>query len=649
MQIVFNSSITKNYDLAKEREWIITNGLGSYASSTVICLNTRRYHGLLVASLEPPVRRTILLSKFEEELEVNGKKYLLAVNRYPGTIYPHGHLHLEQFRFDRYPVFVYRVGNTILEKSIFMPHGDNSCITTYRVIETDSSVRISIFPIINHCEFSQRTKEDNRWNFAQTLNPKGVEIRAFSGATTLFLQSDIAQYNAKGQWYKNFIYENSPRTDDREDQYNPGYFFVSLDQGFQVSVLASLRQQSVFSIEGQKYREMQRMRKITAKLQFDNSFFSSLVEVTDSFIVDCKTTGKSIVAGYHRLGIVGRDAMISLPGLTLVTKREEIAKEVIRSFLEREQDGLVPSEISEATGTKYESIDASLWLINSAYHVYSETGSLEFIREIFPRLQKIIQSYSIGSKHGIKVADDDLVEGGNEKLALTWMDAKVNSIPVTPRCGKPVEVSALWYNALRIMERFATHLGKGPEPFNAMAQRTKSSFEAKFWNKQKGCLHDVLVDDVGDDKIRPNQILSIGLPFPVLDVMKGREVLKAVDSELLTPVGLRSLSPLDEGYRGRCEGSVEERSLSFHQGSVWPWLFGSYVSAYLKTFPIDSRDFEYVKHLYSPFVKRMAEAGVGSISELYDGDEPNRARGCISQASSIAEILRSYARDAHQI
>ncbi|MDG6922326.1 MAG: glycogen debranching enzyme N-terminal domain-containing protein, partial [Nitrososphaerota archaeon] len=298
MQIVFNSSITKNYDLAKEREWIITNGLGSYASSTVICLNTRRYHGLLVASLEPPVRRTILLSKFEEELEVNGKKYLLAVNRYPGTIYPHGHLHLEQFRFDRYPVFVYRVGNTILEKSIFMPHGDNSCITTYRVIETDSSVRISIFPIINHCEFSQRTKEDNRWNFAQTLNPKGVEIRAFSGATTLFLQSDIAQYNAKGQWYKNFIYENSPRTDDREDQYNPGYFFVSLDQGFQVSVLASLRQQSVFSIEGQKYREMQRMRKITAKLQFDNSFFSSLVEVTDSFIVDCKTTGKSIVAGY---------------------------------------------------------------------------------------------------------------------------------------------------------------------------------------------------------------------------------------------------------------------------------------------------------------------------------------------------------------
>ncbi|MGA2875673.1 MAG: amylo-alpha-1,6-glucosidase [Nitrososphaerales archaeon] len=650
MQIVFDSSITKNYELAKDREWIMANGLGSYASSTVIGLNTRGYHGLLVASLVPPVKRTLLLSKFEEEIQVNEKKYLLAVNKYPGTVYPQGHLHIEQFRFDRFPVFVYRLGNTILEKSVFMPHGDNSCITTYKVIESDGPVRISISPIINHRDFNGRTKEDSRWNFTQSRNPKGVEIRAFSGATTLYLQSDIASYHTTGQWYKNFIYENSPRVDDKEDQYNPGYFATKLDQGYQVSVLASLREQATFSTEGQRYREMQRMRKITGNLPLSDSFFSTLVELSDSFIVSRMNPGtRSIVAGYHRLEDRGGDAMIYIPGLTLVTKREEEAKAIIRTFLDQVRDGLVPNVLSEKfEDGNYESIDVSLWLINASYVLYSETGSLEFVREIYPKLESIINSYIHGTRYGIVVDSDGLVKGGSEKLALTWMDAKLNDVPVTPRFGKPVEVSALWYNSLRAMERFATDLKRNSSEYRLLAEKTKISFEQKFWNAEKQCLHDVLVDGKGDGKIRPNQILSLSLPFPVLDMTMGRGVLRAVDSELLTPVGLRSLSPQEREYKGECVGKNEERSLAYHQGSAWPWLFGSYVTAYLRVFPGDSKSLEYVRQLYSPFIKRMYEAGVGTISELYDGDEPNKARGCISQASSIAEILRSYARDANQ-
>lgn len=651
MQIIFDSSITKNYEIAKDREWIITNGIGSYASSTVIGLNTRGYHGLLVAALDPPVKRTLLLSKFEEEVDVNGRKYLLAVNKYPGAIYPQGHLHIEQFRFDRFPVFVYRFGNTILEKSVFMPHGDNACITTYKVIETDAPVRISISPIINHRDFDQRSKEDSRWNFTQTRNPKGVEIRAFSGATTLYLQSDIASYNSTGQWYKNFVYENSPEIDDKEDQYNPGYFAANLDQGFSVSVLASLRQQATFSTEGQRYREMQRMRKITSKLPLGDSFFSALAEVSDSFIVNRRSTGaKSIVAGYHKLGDLGRDAMISIPGLTLVTKREDVSIEIVKSFLDREQDGLVPNVISENTEVQdYESIDVSLWLINASFIIYSETGSPEFIREIYPRLEAIIDSYIHGTKYGIVVDSDGLLKGGTEKFALTWMNQKVDDIPVTPRFGKPVEACALWYNALRVMEQFATTLGESPNEFKTLAEKTKSSFEEKFWNERKKCLHDVLVDDVGDEKVRPNQLLSLSLPFPVLGYSRGREVLRAVDSELMTPVGPRSLSPLDAEYRGRCIGTNAERRLSYHQGSVWPWLFGAYATSRLRIFPDDAKNLEYVRQLYSPFIKRLSEAGVGTISEFYDGDEPNIARGCISQASSIAELLRSYARDAYQL
>ncbi|MDA4129645.1 MAG: glycogen debranching enzyme N-terminal domain-containing protein, partial [Thaumarchaeota archaeon] len=301
MQTVFDSSITKNYEIAMAREWIVTNGLGSYSSSTVIGLNTRGYHGLLVASLDPPIRRTLFLSKLEEEVEVGNRKYLLAVNKYPGTIYPQGHLHLEQFRFERYPTFVYRLGGAVFEKSVFMPYGDNTTIVTYKILDSESPVKITISPIINHRDFHSRTREDPRWNFTQSMNPKGVEIRAFAGATTLYLQSDIASYTPTGTWYKNFIYETSAQRGEpeSEDQYNPGYFSVKLEQGYQVSILASLRNQQTFSIEGLKYREMQRYRKITSKLPQLDSFFQALADAADTFLVRRKSTGtKTILAGY---------------------------------------------------------------------------------------------------------------------------------------------------------------------------------------------------------------------------------------------------------------------------------------------------------------------------------------------------------------
>ncbi len=382
MQIIFDSSTTKKYEIAKSREWIITNGLGSYASSTIIGLNTRGYHGLLVASLDPPVRRILFLSKMEEEVEVGGRKYLLAVNKYPGTIYPQGHLHLEQFRFERYPVFVYRLGTAILEKTVFMPYGDNTTLTTYKVIESETPVKITISPIINHRDFHSRTHEDSRWNFTQSMNPKGVEIRAFAGATTMYLQSDIASYAPTGIWYKNFIYETSAERGEAEseDQYNPGFFTTRLDQGYQVSILASLRNQQTFSTEGLRYKELQRLRKLTARLPQMDSFLLTLADAADTFLVNRKSTGtKSIIAGYHWFGDWGRDAMISVPGLTLVTKREDEGKEILKTFLSYLQDGLIPNTLPDsANKPDYATIDASLWLINAAYSIYSETGSLGF-------------------------------------------------------------------------------------------------------------------------------------------------------------------------------------------------------------------------------------------------------------------------------
>lgn len=651
---MIDSLVTKNYEVAKDREWIITNGLGSYASSTIISLNTRAEHGLLVAALDPPARRVLFLSKLEEEIEAGGKKYLLAVNKYPGAIYPQGHLHLEQFRFDRYPVFVYKVGNAIVEKSVFMPYGDNTTIATYKVIEADSPVRISIHPIVNHREYQGRTHEDSRWNFAQTLNPKGVELRAFPGAVTLYLQSDIASYNPTGYWYKNFLFEVSEKgsESEREDQYNPGYFSTKLEQGSQMSILASLRPQMMFSTEGLRYREMQRIRLLMSKQPQADSFFESLVSVADTLIVRRRSTGlKSVIAGYHGHNDRGRDAMISVPGLTLVTKREEEGKEIVMNFVRFLKDGLVPNTFPETDGgPDYESVDTSLWLIYACYMIYAETGSLDYIATLYPKFQEIINAYVSGTRFGIKMDEDGLIAGGSETTALTWMNAKNDGVPVTSRFGKPVEVSALWYSALCTMERFASDLKKDQdaENYHSLAERSRVSFNEKFWDESRGCLHDILLDGKGDGITRPNQIFAISLPFPVLNETRWRSLLGIVEAELLTPVGLRSLSPLDPAYKGVYSGTSKDRSLRYHQGTVWPWLLGPFVTAYAKVFHSDLKTIGVIRELFTPFRKRMYEAGVGTVSEIYDGDPPHTARGCISQAWSVAELLRAYARDAYQ-
>lgn len=647
MQTVFDSSITKDYEVGKRKEWLVTNGLGSYASATVLGLNTRGYHGLLVASLDPPVRRTLFLSKLEEELEVGDRKYLLAVNRYPGTIYPQGYLHLEQFRFERYPIFVYRVGDSFVEKSVTMPYQDNTVIVTYKVIESDEPIKFTIYPIINCRDYHSRTREDPRWNFSQSLNPKGAEIRAFPGAQTLYLQSDLAGYQTSGLWYKNFVYEVSGEMGlpDSEDQYNPGFFQARLERGAQLSILASLRRQDTFSSEGVKYREMQRVRSLLSKLPQSDPFLLALADAADTFIVKRRSTNaSSIVAGYHWFTDWGRDSMISIPGLTLATKREAQAQEIVRTFLSYMSDGLIPNTFpDEGQEPLYNTVDASLWLINACYMVYSTTGSIGFIKEVYPKLEQIINSYASGTRFGIRQASDGLISAGVEGEALTWMDAKVDGVPITPRLGKPVEISALWYNALRSMERFTKDLGGKSERFSKMAENTKVSFNMKFWSDRRSCLHDVLRDgDKGDEKIRPNQIFAIGLPFPVLDESRWRETLRTVEAELLTPVGLRTLSPFDPGYKGKYAGIPKERDSSYHEGTVWPWLFGYYVSAYLKAFPRDQKTIDFVRQLYAPFQKRLIEAGTNTISEIYDGDPPHTARGCISQAWSIAELLRSY-------
>jgi predicted glycogen debranching enzyme len=404
-----------------------------------------------------------------------------------------------------------------------------------------------------------------------------------------------------------------------------------------------------------RYREMQRVRALVNNLPQTDQFFIALANAADTFIVSRKSTNsKSIIAGYHWFADWGRDSMISIPGLTLVTKREEEGQQIIKTFLSYLSDGLIPNTFPESDSSKipeYNAMDAPLWLINACYMMYSETGALDSIKEVYRRLAEIVSSYKRGTKHGIQMDSDGLVKGGDGSVALTWMDGHVGGVPVTPRAGKPVEISALWFNALKIMESFAKALGKSQEEedYKTTSEKVGVSFNEKFWNESSACLYDYLVDDKGDPKVRPNQIFAVSLPFPVLKQDRWKDVLRTIDSELLTPVGLRTLSPSDPEYKKQYIGGKDDRDRAYHQGTVWPWLFGAYVTAYVKTYGTDPKTLAFIQQLYAPFKKRMEEAGIGTLSEIYDGDPPHYPRGCISQAWSVAEILRSYVRDANQM
>jgi predicted glycogen debranching enzyme len=651
--ITVGREILQNYEKAKRVEWVVTNGLGGYSSSSVIGANSRGYHGLLVASIDPPVKRYLLLTKIEEEVVADDHTYLLAVNKYPGTIYPLGNQHLEEFRFEFFPSFIYRFSDYLLEKTVTMVHGENTTIVTYKLLEGPAPIKLSLYPLINCRDFHSRTHEGSGWNLFQTLAPKGCTVKAYQGSPVLYLFSDLASYYKTGMWYKNLVYdlEAERGLPDREDHFNPGYFSGRVDPGVQISILASTVPTESFSAEGRKYREFQRSRKLISKYVAQDTFLQTLVWDADSFLVRRNSVdSKTIIAGYHWFSDWGRDTMISLPGITLVSSRFDDAKAILSTFSKYLKNGLIPNRFpDDGSEAEYSSVDAALWFVYAVYKYFAYSNDLEFVEKIYPVLTSVIDSYQNGTLFDIHLRSG-LVFSADDTRALTWMDASVGGKPVTPRAGSPVEVSALWFNALKTMEVLAEKLGRNPdkERFAGMAEETFVSFNRRFWNEETECLYDVVGESetVKDGSIRPNQVLAISLPFPVLAEEKWKPVMKTIDFDLLTPVGLRTLSSSDASYRGKCIGPPNERDLAYHQGTVWPWLLGQYITAYVKLNKRVPRTMMIVRQFYEPFKKRLVEAGVGTISEIFDGDPPHEPRGCISQAWSVAEILRSYLEDA---
>jgi len=608
--IAFGPDVLRDFDRASELEWIETNGLGGWASSSVTFANTRRYHGMLVAALPGRTERTVLVSKLDET--VNGVD--LAANRFPDVIHPRGFEHLVSFRRDVFPVWEYKAGGVTLRKTVVAPRGENLTIVLYEVLDCRTAFELRLSPFLAGRDYHS--------------------LIHCTDAVLPFIHIDVpgAAFNAKPDCWKEFQYdrERERGLDFLEDLFTPGSYSVTLKRGDVLPVVIGLEDvewDAIGMIEEERAR-----REALIVLGNGRNDSQELILAADQFLIE-RDEKKTIIAGYHWFTDWGRDTMIALPGLCLATGRFDDAKEILRRWLAAASKGMIPNRFPDGTTEpEFNSADAGLWLFIAVWRYREATNDDAFVRdEALPILRDAIDWLDRGTRFGIHVDLDGLLYAGANGVALTWMDAIVDGEAVTPRRGKPVEINALWYNALRIVAALSDD-----SALNERADAVRESFEAAFWNRRTQCCFDVV--NPNDDSIRPNQLFAISLPFPLFDDARAEEILHICESKLLTPVGLRTLSPDDPRYRTQLIGDPRSRDRAYHQGTVWPWLLGAYIDA-LRRYRGDA-GIASARALLANMTTHLATAGAGTIGEVFDGDAPHAPRGCIAQAWSVGEVLR---------
>ena len=635
---------------AVNREWLETNGLGGFASSTIAGLNTRRYHGLLIAATRPPVGRMVLLSKLEEVLIVGDKRFELSANQYPGAIHPQGHQYQKRFCLDPFPTFTYEAGGVEIEKTVFMRHGENTTVVQYRVIKPSDSVGLEVRPLIAFRDYHSLTHENSVINATFSSEPGLIELTPYEGVPRMYLAHDADAVEDTGQWYRQFEYcaEQQRGLDYREDLFNPIVFRFDLSKRPTAVIIASTERHSVGDATGLSKAEIARRKAVAGSSPREDDLVRSLAMAADQFIV-ARNGKKSVIAGYHWFSDWGRDTMIALPGLTLVTGLFDVARSVLLSFAKHVDQGMLPNRFPDAgEQPEYNTVDGTLWYFEAVRAYVDYTDDYKFVgTELYDVLTGIIDWHVRGTRYGIQVDGNGLIRAGCPGVQLTWMDVKIGEWVVTPRYGRPVEIQALWYNALQTMADFAKRFGdpSGHKRYGEMAAAARASFNSLFWNENAGCLYDVVDEDTRDPSIRPNQIFAVSLRHSMLSLERARSVIDVVARELLTPYGLRTLSPLDSRYARRYDGNVYARDSAYHQGSVWPWLLGPFISAYLKVNGGSPEACKQAASWLEPFRSHLLDAGLGQVSEIFDADLPRNPCGCIAQAWSVAELLRAAAED----
>ncbi len=644
--------------LATEREWLVTNGIGGYASGTVSGALTRRYHGLLVAALEPPHRRTLLLAKLAERVGVEGNWVDLSTDLWAsGAVDPRGHHHLLSFHLEgTIPVWTWALPGGRLEKRVWMEHGENTTCIEYVLDPDGPAATLSLRALVDHRDVHALTVNPTAAPQVERT-PQGLCVRMFDTATPLWLSAAGAETHPGADWYRDYAL---PAERERgfpwvEDHFMAGEMVLPVAPGERVLVTASTRPEGVAgplaaaaarsrraALERALLGAWSRVRPTAARVA--PPWVRRLVLAADAFVAGRASPGqpkgRTVMAGFPWSLDRGRDTMIALPGLTLATGRPQVARELLLTWVAHADRGLLPSQFAESGGRpEYQAVDAPLWLFQAVRAYHEATGDDALLAELFPTLEDIGAWFERGERFGIAVdARDGLIRAGGDGLALTWMDARADGMPVTPRAGKPVEVNALWYNALTAMVSFARRLGRPQDAYAQMARRVCHGF-ARYWNAEAGCLHDVIDGPQGaDPAVRPNQLLAISLPDTPLPAARRRAVLATCARSLVTPYGLRTLAPDDPRYRGRCAGEPAAREAACHQGAAWVWLLPHYALAHYRV----HGDRRAALALLEPLGKLLELHGLGQLPERVDGDAPHAPHGAIAQAWSVGEALRVW-------
>jgi len=660
--LTFNKFTLNDPSATQMREWIITNGIGGYASSTVTGMNTRRYHGLLVAATRPPVGRTVMLSKLEESLIIDGQRVDLSTNLYAGgTVQPEGYRYLESFELDPFPIFTYTGEGFYLTKSIFMVQGSNTVVIEYALAPQDKqrNIQFEVRPLIAFRDYHATTHENDVLDRTVDETSGCLRLQPYHDLPPMFLAHDADAVVPDGFWYRNFEFaeEKARGLDFLEDLYSPLVFRTSLHADrSRFTIIASTEMHAVtdatelLQAELRGDAQAQHQGK-TDQIGIESSeLIPALVRAARQFIV-ARPPFKTVIAGYHWFGDWGRDTMIALPGLLLSTDQPDTAREILLEFLKYVDGGMLPNRFPDQGETpEYNTVDATLWFFEAIWQYLNyfedslqKKSAWRLIETTFyPVLKNIVDLHLSGTRYGIHADEEGFLWAGDGSTQLTWMDAKVGDIAITPRAGRPVEIQALWYNALKTLEGFAREFKDkvAADRYGAVAKKLKERFAAVFWNEATLCLFDVVGSSWADASIRPNQVIAIGLRHSLLGSDQARAILEIADRELLTPYGLRTLSPSDPNYRGRYEGDVWSRDSAYHQGTVWPWLIGPYFAAKLRYSADAAAVIGEAKAWLHQFSSHLSEAGLGQVSEIFDGDAPHQPRGCIAQAWSVAELLR---------
>ncbi len=655
MCIDFGREICGTLDLAESREWLVTNGIGGYASGTIAGLLSRRYHGLLIAALKPPLARTLMLAKLDETALYGDRIYPLHTNRWADEIVsPQGYQHIERFSLEgTIPIWHFACADALLEKRIWMQQGANTTYVRYVLHRASAPLQLTLKALVNYRDYHGSTQSNN-WQMSVEPVSQGICVTAYPTAVPLYLLCDHASAIPAHNWYYGFnlAVERYRGLSDLEDHLHAATFQMTLNPGEALTFVAStdkqpdLHGETTLRLRHAQEQKLINLWKINrpSHAKETPAWVNHLVLAADQFIVDRSLPdemhGKTIIAGYHWFSDWGRDTMISLPGLTISTGRPEIARYILHTFANYVNQGMLPNRFPDAGETpEYNTVDATLWYFEALRAYYNATEDDDFLEEMFPILADIIDWHCRGTRYNIHLdAADGLLYAGEAGVQLTWMDAKIGDWVVTPRIGKPIEVNALWYNALRTMAHFARHIRKPHQEYDAIAERALVRF-SRFWNQETGYCYDVLDGPDGDDSsLRPNQIFAVSLPESPLNPTQQKGVVDACARMLLTSHGLRSLSCEDSQYQGHYGGDQQQRDSVYHQGTVWGWLIGPFVQAHLRVY----KDPAQARLFLEPMANHLHAHGLGSLSEIFDGDPPMIPRGCIAQAWTVAEVLRAW-------